>query len=123
MQPRRVQQLPLRASAVFDCIQVSPYDIVPVQQAPMAQEVGKVLSRIGSLVNQWILHARRIFHLLIALAFMFLTLLGVSVTYTEWEAYRQAPQQGYVHLAMFGGFTIFLAILCLYSFAKARSVR
>ena len=81
------------------------------------------MSRIGSLLNQWLLHAKRIFHLLIALAFMFLTLMGVSVTYAEWEVYRKAPQQGMIHLTMFGGFTVFLAILCLYSCAKARSVR
>ena len=81
------------------------------------------MSRIGSLLNQWFLHAKRIFHLLIALAFMFLTLMGVSVTWAEWEGYREAPAQGIVHLTLFAGFTVFLAILSLYSFAKARSVR
>src|SRR5690242_512494 len=90
----------------------------------MPRREGKMdLSRIGTLLQQWFLNAKRIFHLLIALAFMFLTLLGVSVTWAEWEGYRKAPQQGIVHLTMFGGFTLFLAILCLYSFAKARSVR
>jgi hypothetical protein len=93
------------------------------QECLWAGEGWKDLSRIGSLLNQCVLSAKRVFHLLIALAFLFLTLMGASVTYTEWEGYRQAPQQGYIHLAMFGGFTIFLAILCLYSFAKARSVR
>ena len=65
----------------------------------------------------------RVFHLLIALAFMVLTLAGASLTYSEWEGYRKFPDQGLVHFTMFGGFTVFLAILCLYSFAKARSVR
>jgi len=54
---------------------------------------------------------------------MLLTLMGVSVTYSEWEGYRKTPEQGLIHFTMFGGFTVFLAILCLYSFAKARSVR
>ena len=81
------------------------------------------MSRIGSLLHYWFLNIKRLFHLLIALAFMVLTLMGVSVTYAEWEGYHNTPGQGLVHFYMFGGFTIFLAILCLYSFAKARSVR
>ena len=54
---------------------------------------------------------------------MGLTLAGATLTYSEWEGYRNAPQGGLAHFSMFGGFTVFLAILCLYSFAKARSVR
>ena len=81
------------------------------------------MSRIGSLLNQWLLHAKRIFHLLIALAFMFLTLLVGFQAYVEWGEYRKAPGQGLVYVYMYGGFAIFLAILCLFSFAKARSVR
>ncbi len=69
------------------------------------------------------LNFKRLFHLLIALAFFFLALMGVSVTYAEWEGYRKTPEQGLVHFWMFAGFTVFLAILCLYSFAKAKSVR
>ena len=61
--------------------------------------------------------------MLIGLAFMVLTLAGATLTFSEWEIYRQTPQEGTVHLAMFGGFTIFLAILCLYSFVRARNVR
>lgn len=81
------------------------------------------MSRIGSLLNQWLLHAKRAFHLLIALAFMFLTLLVGFQAYTEWGEYRNAPAQGLVYVYMYGGFAVFLAILCLFSFAKARSVR
>lgn len=81
------------------------------------------MSRIGSLLQNWFINAKRLFHLLIALAFMFLTLMGASVTYSEWEGYRKTPEQGLVHFTMFGGFTVFLAILSLYSYAKARSVR
>ena len=81
------------------------------------------MSRLGSLLHYWFLNAKRLFHLLIALAFMILTLAGASLTFTEWEGYRKTPEVGLIHFTMFGGFTVFLAILCLYSFAKARSVR
>jgi len=83
----------------------------------------KDLSRLGSLFHHWILNAKRLFHLLIALLFMGLTLMSASLTYSEWEGYRKTPELGPVYFAMFGGFTVSLAILCLYSFAKARSVR
>jgi hypothetical protein len=81
------------------------------------------LSRLGNLFHHWFLNLQRLFHLIVALAFMFFTLMGAMVTYAEWEGYRKFPEQGLVHFTMFGGFTVFLAILCLYSFAKARSVR
>jgi hypothetical protein len=81
------------------------------------------LSALGELVNRWILNFKRLFHLLIALAFLFLTAMGASVTYSEWAGYRKMPEEGIAHLAIFSAFTVFLAILCLYSFAKAKSVR
>jgi hypothetical protein len=81
------------------------------------------LSRIWDLLHRSVLNLKRLFHLLIALAFLFLTVMGVSVTYTEWEGYRKTPEQGLIHFGMFAGFTVFLAILCLYSFAKAKSTR
>lgn len=81
------------------------------------------MSALGELLNRWMLNLKRLFHLLIALAFLLLTGLGASVTYSEWMSYRKLPEQGLVHLVMFAGFTVFLAILCLYSFAKAKSVR
>jgi hypothetical protein len=59
----------------------------------------------------------------VGLAFLVLTLAGASLTFSEWEGYRKTPGQGLVHFAMFGGFTVLLAILCLYSFVRARSVR
>ena len=61
--------------------------------------------------------------MLVGLAFMFLTLMGASVTYSEWDGYRKTPESGLIHFTMFGGFTVLLAILCLYSFVKARNVR
>lgn len=81
------------------------------------------MSRLGSLFHYWFLNAKRLFHLLIALAFMLLTLAGATLTYAEWKGYRETPELGLVHFTLFGGFTVFLAILCLYSFVKARSVR
>ena len=61
--------------------------------------------------------------MLIALAFMVLTFAGATLTYAEWEIYHKTPEAGLVHFTMFGGFTVFLAILCLYSFVRARNVR
>ena len=60
--------------------------------------------------------------MLIGLAFMVLTLIGAGLTFFEWESYRKSPESGLVHFTMFGGFTVLLAILCLYSFLKARNV-
>jgi len=74
-------------------------------------------------LHYWFLNAKRLFHMLIGLAFMALTLAGASLTYSEWEGYRRYPEQDLIHFYMFGGFTILLAILCLYSFLKARNVR
>ena len=81
------------------------------------------MSRLGSLFRSLFLNAQRLFHLLVALAFMVLTVMGASLTWSEWEGHQKTPGQEMIHFWMFGGFTIFLAILCLYSFAKARSVR
>ena len=83
----------------------------------------KALSRLGTLLHYWFVNARRLFHLLIALAFMFLTLMGAAQTYSAWEDYHNIPGEGLRYFSMFGGFTVFLAILCLYSFVRARSVR
>jgi len=80
------------------------------------------LSRLGSLVRYWFINAKRLFHMLIGVAFMGLTLAGATLTYAEWEGYRRSPGLGLIHFSMFGGFTILLAILCLYSFMKARNV-
>jgi putative flippase GtrA len=44
------------------------------------------------------------------------------VAFSEWEFYRKAPDVGLLRFSLVGGFTILLAIFCLYSFAKARNV-
>lgn len=41
----------------------------------------------------------------------------------EWQDYRKAPTEGLLYFDLYGGFSIFLAVLCLYSFVKARNVR
>ena len=80
------------------------------------------MSRLGSLLHNWLLNAKRLFHMMIGVAFMLLTVAGVSLTFAEWQGYRKTPEEGLVHFTLFGGFTVFLAILCLYSFVKARNV-
>ncbi len=81
------------------------------------------MSRLGDLLQHWYLIAQRLFHILTGLIFMVLTVGGAMVTFNEWMDYRKNPQTGVIELTVFGGFTIFLAILCLYSFVKARNVR
>ena len=83
----------------------------------------KALSRLGDLLHYWFLNAQRLFHMLIGLVFMVLTLVGAALTFAEWEGYKKTPQVGLVHFTLFGGFTLFLAILSLYTFGKARNVR
>ena len=82
----------------------------------------KALSRLGNLLKHWFLNAQRLFHMLVGLAFMFLTVAGAAVAFSEWEFYRKAPDVGLLRFSLVGGFTILLAIFCLYSFAKARNV-
>jgi hypothetical protein len=66
-----------------------------------------------------------LFHALIGLAFLVLTLVTAWFSIELWSDYRSAPRQWWVsfELVALPGFTVLLFILCLYSFAKARSVR
>ena len=81
------------------------------------------MSKLNNLLAQWFRHAQRVFHLLVGLAFLFLTLVGVTLSFSEWRYYQQTPSVGLVWFYVLAGFTVFLFILCLYSFVKARSVR
>ncbi len=81
------------------------------------------MSNLGSLLTRWFRQARRMFHMLVGLAFLVLTLASAWVSIELWGDYRSAPEQGLVRFEMVAGFTVLLFILCLYSFAKARSVR
>ena len=81
------------------------------------------LSRTGNLLHSLLLTAKRLFHLLIALIFMFLTLAGAFQTFVEWQECQATPDHKMIYVYLIGGFTVFLSILSLYSYAKARSVR
>ena len=81
------------------------------------------MSKLGDLLTRLFLHAQRVFHLLVAVVFFFLTLAGVTVSLAEWRYYRQSPSVGLVRFGLLASFTVLLFIFCLYSFVKARSVR
>ncbi len=61
--------------------------------------------------------------MLVALAFLVLSIAGAVVSFEEWKFYRQAPGVGLARFALLSSFTVLLIIFCLYSFVKARSVR
>jgi len=88
-----------------------------------AGEESKSLSRLGNLFHHFFLNVQRLFHLLVALAFMVLTMATASQTFIEWQDYRKVPAAGLLYFKLYGGLTVFLAILCLYSFVKAKNVR
>lgn len=81
------------------------------------------MSRLGDLFRLAYRSAQRLFHLMVGVAFLVLALAGASVSFSEWRYYRQAPSVGLVRFGLLAGFTVLLLIFCLYSFAKARSVR
>jgi hypothetical protein len=118
-----VQNMLQEKPTEFDCATDCAYDTVPGIESARPGQGWQALSRIGSLFHYWFLNAKRLFHMLVGLAFMVLTLIGATVTYSEWDGYRKTPESGPMLVYIFGGFTVLLAILCLYSFAKARSVR
>ena len=83
------------------------------------------MSQLGSRFHYWFLNLKRLFHLVITLAFMVLTLVCASQTYVAWQDYRKAPDAGllYWQFPLYGAVTLLVAILGLYSFVKARNVR
>ncbi len=81
------------------------------------------LSKLVELIGRWYRQARRLFHLLVGLAFLLLAVAGGIVSLSAWRFYRQVPDTGLVRFGMFAGFTVLLIIFGLYSFTKARSVR
>jgi hypothetical protein len=81
------------------------------------------LGRLGNLIGKGFLQARRAFHMLVGLVFLFLAAAGASLSFKLWGDYRKSPAGGLVNFDMVAGFTVLLIILSLYSFAKARSVR
>ncbi len=67
--------------------------------------------------------ARRLGHMLVAFIFFVMAGVGVFVSFEEWAAHREAPADDWVRLSIFAGFTIFLIIMGLISFLRARGVR
>ncbi|MBI4164944.1 MAG: hypothetical protein HY508_04335 [Acidobacteria bacterium] len=81
------------------------------------------VSRLSDLLRSWLQSAERLFHALVGVVFLFFTLAGASVSYSEWKVYLHSPATGLVRLSLLLGFTVLLFGCCLYSFLKARSVR
>lgn len=81
------------------------------------------MSKLGGRLRGYFLHAQRLFHMLVGLAFLFLAFAGASVSLKLWSDYRRSPVEGLASFEMVAGFTILLIIFSLYSFLKARSVR
>jgi len=81
------------------------------------------LSKIGYLFKQLFRNARRLFHMLVGLAFLVLAAAGVTVSFSEWQYYLKSPSEGWARFVLVASFTVLLIIFCLYSFAKARSIR
>lgn len=76
-----------------------------------------------SFLTRLFRRAQQMFHLLIAVVFLFLTMAGVSVSIKLWQDYQHVPGQSVWSFGMVTCFTALLFVFCLYSFAKARSVR
>jgi uncharacterized BrkB/YihY/UPF0761 family membrane protein len=79
-------------------------------------------SFLGRLVRR----TQQLFHMLIGVVFLFLTMGMVTVSMKLWQEYQKAPVHGTLNFAMVvtsGAFTFVLFIFCLYTFVKARSVR
>ncbi len=81
------------------------------------------MSNLGYLFSHFFRNARRLFHMLVGLAFLMLAVAGASVSFWEWQYYLKSPSAGLVRFVLFASFTVLLIIFCLYSFAKARSIR
>ncbi len=81
------------------------------------------MSKLGDLFVRWVLNARRLFQMLIGIAFLVLAVAGAAVSFSEWRFYRMAPSVGVARFSMIAGFTVLLIIFGLYSFLKARSIK
>ena len=81
------------------------------------------MSRLVYLFKQLFRNAQRLFHLLVGLTFLVLAAAGATVTFSEWQNYLKNPSVGLVAFILYASFTVFLVILCLYSFVKARQIR
>jgi hypothetical protein len=78
---------------------------------------------LGRLAKQGWRHTRRLFHMLIGMAFLLLAAAGATQSFAEWQAYAQRPMNGMWRFDVVAGFSVVLLIFGLYSFVRARSVR
>lgn len=78
---------------------------------------------IGQIARRGVRQAQRLFHMLVALAFLGLAAVGGEVSFSEWRFYEKNPASGPTRLALFAGFTVILVLFGLHSILKARSVK
>jgi len=88
-----------------------------------ARNGGLKSSRVRQLLLFWYRQAQRLFHVLVGLTFLFLAFAGAGVAWSEWRLYTRHPGVGLLRFNLIAGFTVLLLIFCLYSFARARSVK
>ncbi len=82
------------------------------------------MTRLRELLFYWFRQAKRLVHMLEALAFLILAFIGACVSFSEWQRYRHTPGRWeLVAFALVASFTVLLVMFGLYSFVKARSVR
>ncbi|HUZ47454.1 MAG TPA: hypothetical protein VMW54_12535 [Terriglobia bacterium] len=77
----------------------------------------------GIFIGRLFRRGKQLFHMLVGVAFLFLTLAGVSVSIGLWKDYHTMPEKGPWAFSMVACFTVLLLLFSLYSFLKARSVR
>lgn len=82
-----------------------------------------MLDNPNSFLGRLFRRAQQLFHLVIGIVFLFLTMAGVTVSMKLWQDYRNMPGDGIWSFGMVASFTVLLFVFCLYSFVKARSVR
>ena len=90
----------------------------PIRTAPNR----KAAHLAGEIARGW-RQIRRLFHLLVGMAFLAFAAAGATLSLAEWRAYIQSPANGIWRFSLLAGFTLILVIFGLYSFSKARSVR
>lgn len=78
---------------------------------------------LGRLLQHGWRHAKRLFHVLVGIAFLLLAAAGASLCFAEWRAYTERPMNGMWRFDVVAGFTVVLLIFGVYSFLKARNVR
>lgn len=81
------------------------------------------MKKLGEGFKRTIRQLRRLWDLLIGLAFLVLAGAGGEVSLRLWKEHQTHPEHGLVSFGLLASFTVLLIIFSLYSFAKARSVR